>query len=43
CALWYLDLRFSDWRWRERYPKLAQASEPVLNRASMQKSWSIDS
>jgi len=41
CALWYLDLRFAEWNWRERYPRLADASEPLFKRASMQKSWSM--
>jgi glutathione S-transferase len=23
CALWYLDLRFADYGWRERHPEVA--------------------
>jgi glutathione S-transferase len=42
CALWYLDLRYPELNWRERYPKLAQASVSLLQRPSMQKSWSAN-
>jgi len=40
CALWYLDLRYAELNWRERYPSLAQASLPLMQRPSMQQSWS---
>jgi glutathione S-transferase len=40
CALWYLDLRYAELNWRQRYPNLAQASLSLLQRPSMQKSWS---
>ena len=41
CALWYLDLRFADLAWRQKYPQLAQAVEPLLQRESMQQSWAL--
>jgi glutathione S-transferase len=42
CALWYLDLRFPELKWRESYSKLALASQAVLARPSMQQTWSAD-
>jgi glutathione S-transferase len=41
CALWYLDLRYPELDWRKKYPELAKASESVLTRPSMQRSWTI--
>ena len=41
CALWYLDLRYPDLAWRQHYPQLAQAAEPVLQRTSMQQTWAL--
>jgi glutathione S-transferase len=41
CALWYLDLRYPDLAWRQNYPQLARASEPVLQRESMQQTWAL--
>jgi glutathione S-transferase len=40
CALWYLDLRFPELKWRERYPVLAKVSQGVMSRPSMKMSWS---
>lgn len=39
CALSYLDLRFADMAWRERYPKVAAWFSPFNQRPSMQKQW----
>lgn len=41
CALWYLDLRYPELEWRQHYPQLARAVEPVLSRASMKQVWSL--
>ncbi len=41
CALGYLDLRFSDLGWRERYPTVAKWAAGLCNRPSMQASWSL--
>ena len=41
CALWYLDLRYPELDWRKKYPELAIASEAVLNRPSMKRSWTM--
>ena len=40
CALWYLDLRYPELNWRAKYTRLAQASSGVMQRPSMQQSWS---
>jgi glutathione S-transferase len=42
CSLWYLDLRFPELNWRERYPTLCQASLGMMGRTSMQQSWSAN-
>ncbi|MBB1597781.1 glutathione S-transferase [Achromobacter sp. UMC46] len=36
CALWYLDLRFSDLGWRDRYPAVARWYADVSLRPSLQ-------
>lgn len=41
CVVWYLDLRFADLGWRERYPKLAQWAAAFGERPSMQATWSL--
>ncbi|MES2534537.1 MAG: glutathione S-transferase [Pseudomonadota bacterium] len=39
CALWYLDLRFADVNWRERYPLTGQWFASFSQRPSMQAVW----
>ena len=41
CALWYLDLRFADFGWRETYPEVAKWYAGYSQRASMKMSWSL--
>lgn len=41
CALWYLDLRFSTFGWRDRFPKVAQWYGAFSQRPSMQATWSL--
>ncbi len=41
CAVWYLDLRFSDLNWRPRYPRFAQWAAEFGQRASTRASWSL--
>ena len=41
CALWYLDLRFSDIAWRDRYPKVASWYLSFGHRPSMSAVWSL--
>jgi len=41
CALGYLDLRFDDWGWRARYPRLAAWAADFMLRPSLQASWSL--
>ena len=40
-ALWYLDLRFSDFGWRARYPKLSEWYEHYSRTPSMAASWAL--
>jgi glutathione S-transferase len=40
CALWYLDLRFGDLRWRDRHPALARWQAGFAQRDSMRRDWS---
>jgi len=40
CALWYLDLRFADLGWRDRFPNVARWYEEFGARPSMRKTWS---
>lgn len=42
CALWYLDLRFPDLGWRDRYPEVANWYEKYSERPSMKKAWSLE-
>lgn len=42
CALWYLDLRFADFGWRERHPQVAQWHAGFSQRPSMRAEWSLD-
>lgn len=39
CALWYLDLRFSEFAWRERFSGLAQWYTSISERPSMHAEW----
>ena len=41
CALWYLDLRFADFAWRERFPGMARWYAAFSQRPSMQAQWSL--
>ena len=41
CALWYLDVRFSELDWRTRYTKVAQWYAAFGLRPSMQMTWAI--
>jgi glutathione S-transferase len=41
CALWYLDLRFADLGWRDRFPAVAQWYASFSQRASMQMEWKL--
>jgi glutathione S-transferase len=41
CALWYLDLRFGDFGWRDRHPQVAQWYAGFAARPSMRAEWSL--
>jgi glutathione S-transferase len=41
CALWYLDLRFSDFNWRAARPKVAAWYEEARKRPSLSANWSL--
>ncbi len=41
CALWYLDLRFSELNWREGYPKVADWFASYSHRPSTLAKWSL--
>ena len=41
CALWYLDVRFTELNWRVRYPKVAQWYAAFSQRPSMQATWAL--
>ena len=41
CALWYLDVRFSELDWRTRYTKVALWYAAFALRPSMQMTWAI--
>ena len=41
CALWYLDLRFADFDWRQSCPSVARWAADFGQRASMQTVWSL--
>lgn len=41
CALWYLDLRFAAFGWRERHPEVAAWYEDFSKRPSLQTTWSL--
>ena len=41
CALWYLDLRFSEIAWRDRYPKVSSWYQTFGQRPSMSAVWSL--
>ena len=39
CALWYLDLRFADFGWRDRHPAVAAWYAEFSQRPSLQATW----
>lgn len=41
CALWYLDLRFPDFGWRERHPAVAAWYAAFSLRPSMAATWAL--
>ena len=41
CALWYLDLRFTELQWRERFPKVAQWYAAFSQRPSLLMTWAL--
>lgn len=41
CALWYLDLRFDEWNWREKYPEIEYWYRHFSKRESLQMTWSL--
>lgn len=41
CALWYLDLRFPDFNWRERHPAMANWYAEFGQRPSVCMVWSL--
>ena len=41
CALWYLDLRFADFGWRERHPAVAAWYAAFSARPSLSATWSL--
>lgn len=41
CALWYLDLRFADFGWREAYPEVARWYAAYSQRPSMKMTWAL--
>lgn len=41
CALWYLDLRFADFAWRERFPAVASWYAEFSKRPSMSAQWTL--
>lgn len=41
CALWYLDLRFADFGWREQFPAVADWYQVFSQRPSLQATWAL--
>lgn len=41
CALWYLDLRFPDISWRDRYPQVTNWYATYSQRPAMRMTWSL--
>jgi len=41
CALWYLDLRFADFAWRERHAAVADWYAAYSERPSMRAQWQL--
>lgn len=41
CALWYLDLRFSEFGWRARHAAVARWHADFSRRASLQMNWAL--
>ena len=43
CALWYLDLRFADFGWRDTYPEVARWYAAFSQRPAMKMTWALPS
>lgn len=41
CALWYLDLRYAELGWRQRFPAVAAWAQAFMGRPSMTRAWSL--
>ncbi|MCA0241590.1 MAG: glutathione S-transferase [Proteobacteria bacterium] len=41
CMLWYLDLRFADFGWRQRYPAVAAWAQAFGQRPSLRANWAL--
>lgn len=41
CALWYLDLRFPEFSWRDRHGEVASWFGEFSKRPSLQKTWAL--
>ncbi len=41
CALWYLDLRFADFGWRDRFPSVESWYGAFARRPSLQAKWAL--
>lgn len=41
CALWYLDLRFADFGWRDRFSGVATWYDAFSKRPSLQAQWAL--
>lgn len=41
CALWYLDLRFADFGWRDRFPSVENWYGAFSKRPSLQAQWAL--
>jgi glutathione S-transferase len=41
CAFWYLDLRFPNLGWKDRYPEMASWYDSFGKRPSMSMTWTL--
>ena len=41
CALWYLDLRFAGYGWRDRFARVAQWYAGFAARPAMARQWAL--
>ena len=41
CALWYIDIRFADLGWRDRFPKMANWYAAFSQRPAMAATWTV--